>query len=127
AGVIDARFGSWQPTTDQMTGGASVVTHGWEEGGAAGSRGAMRIAGEVKPGFAFPWSGVMFFPAAQPMDVVDLSARQTLVFQVRGDGRSYNAMLFSGPSVQGMPSVQTFVAGPDWQEVRLNLSDFRGA
>ena len=84
------------------------------------------MAGEVKPGFAFPWSGVMFFPASQPMQPVDLSARSELVFQVRGDGRSYSAMLFSGASAQGMPSMQSFVAGPDWQEVRLPLSGFQG-
>ncbi len=69
----------------------------------------------------------MFFPAAEPMQPVDLSARSELVFQVRGDGRSYNAMLFSGPSVQGMPATLTFQAGPEWTEVRLALSDFPGA
>lgn len=124
--ALAANFGSWQPTTDQMAGGASVVEHGLVAGGAGGSRGAMRVAGEVRSGFAFPWAGVMFFPAAQPMQPVDLSSRSELVFRVRGDGRSYNAMLFSGPSVQGMPSVQVFVAGPEWSEVRLPLAAFQG-
>lgn len=123
---ITAAFGSWQPTTDQMAGGASVVEHGRVAGGAGGSAGALRVAGEVKPGFAFPWAGVMFFPAAQPMAPVDLSSRSELVLQVRGDGRSYNAMLFSGASAQGAPSVQTFVAGAEWTEVRLPLSAFQG-
>ena len=36
-------------------------------------------------------------------------------------------MLFSGPSMQGMPSTQTFVAGPEWTGVRLPLADFPGA
>ena len=66
-------------------------------------------------------------PATEPMKPVDLSARDELVFQVRGDGRSYNAMLFSGPSAQGLPSTRTFVAGPEWREVRLRLADFPGA
>ena len=69
----------------------------------------------------------MFFPASQPMQPVDFSARKELVFRVRGDGRSYNAMLFSGPSAQGMPSMQAFVAGPEWVEVRLPLEGFAGA
>ncbi|MCY7313159.1 MAG: CIA30 family protein [Pseudoxanthomonas sp.] len=125
--AISASFGSWQPTTDQMAGGASVVQHALAEGGAGGSRAALRVTGEVKPGFPFPWSGVMFMPAAQAMAPMDMSARQELVFQVRGDGRSYNAMLFSGPSAQSMPSMQAFVAGPAWTEVRLPLSGFRGA
>ncbi|HRN61113.1 MAG TPA: CIA30 family protein [Luteimonas sp.] len=124
--AIAASFGSWQPTTDQMAGGASLVQHALVEGGAFGSRGALRVSGEVKPGFAFPWAGVMYFPGSQPMQPVDLSARSELVFQVRGDGRSYSAMLFSGPSVQGMPSMQAFVAGPEWSEVGLPLAGFAG-
>ncbi len=125
-GTIGARFGSWQPTTDQMAGGASTVEHALVAGGAGGSSGALRVAGEVRPGFAFPWSGVMFFPAQQPMQPVDLSGRDELVFQVRGDGRSYSVMLFSGASVQGVPSMQGFVAGGEWSEVRLKLSGFAG-
>ncbi len=124
--AITAKFGSWQPTTDQMAGGASVVSHLLAEGGAKGTRGALRVAGEVKPGFPFPWSGVMFFPATQPMSPIDLSSRSELVFQVRGDGRRYNAMLFSGASAQGMPSTQAFVASPQWGEVRLPLAGFAG-
>ena len=36
-------------------------------------------------------------------------------------------MLFSGPSMQGMPSMQVFTAGEDWAEVRLPLDGFAGA
>ncbi len=124
--AITARFGSWQPTTDRMAGGTSVVQHALAGGGAAGSRGALRISGETRAGFAYPWSGVMFFPAATPMQPMDLSTRRELVFHVRGDGRTYNAMLFSGASAQGLPSLQTFVAGREWREVRLPLSGFAG-
>ncbi|WP_202843142.1 CIA30 family protein [Luteimonas saliphila] len=124
--AIEAAFGSWMPTTDQMAGGASQVGHALVEGGAEGSRGALRIGGEIRPGFAYPWAGVMYFPAAQPMQPVDLSARKELVFQVRGDERTYSAMLFSGASMQGMPAVQTFTAGPEWREIRLPLSAFAG-
>ncbi|NLC61833.1 MAG: amidohydrolase family protein [Gammaproteobacteria bacterium] len=126
-GAASAAFGSWQPTTDQMAGGASTVGHRLVADGAGGSAGALEVSGEIRPGFPFPWAGMMFFPAAEPMQPVDLSGRSELVFQVRGDGRSYNAMLFSGPSVQGMPSTLTFQAGPEWAEVRLPLADFAGA
>ncbi|MFD0738856.1 CIA30 family protein [Lysobacter koreensis] len=126
--TIDARIGTgWQPTTDQMMGGASTVRHALVAGGAAGSRGALEVRGEIKPGSPFPWSGMMFFPAAQPMQPVDFSKRRELVFWVRGDGRQYQAMLFSGPSAQGMPSMQAFTAGAQWQEVRLPLAGFAGA
>jgi len=122
-----AAFGSWQPTTDQMAGGKSTVSHRLIEGGAGGSAGALAVAGEIRPGFPFPWAGMMYYPGAGPMQPVDLSGREALVFQVRGDGRSYNAMLFSGPSVQGMPATLAFQAGPEWTQVRLALSDFPGA
>jgi len=126
-GTIAASFGSWQPTTDRLAGGASDVSHALVEGGANGTRGALEITGETRPGFAFPWSGVIFMPASQPMQAMDLSSRGELVFQARGDGRQYSAMLFSGPSMQGVPSTQPFVAGPEWREVRLPLSGFPGA
>ncbi|MCY7355693.1 MAG: CIA30 family protein [Lysobacter sp.] len=125
---IDARIGlGWQPTTDQMMGGASTVSHALVAGGAAGSSGALEISGEIKPGSMFPWSGMMFFPAAKPMQPVDFSRRKALVFWVRGDGREYNAMVFSGPSEQSMPSMQAFTAGSEWKEVRLRLDGFDGA
>lgn len=125
---IDARVGhGWQPTTDQVMGGASTVRHTLVAGGAAGSRGALQVTGEIKAGAPFPWSGVMYFPGARPMQPVAVSARSELVFWARGDGRAYNAMLFSGPSAQGMPSLQAFTSGPEWREVRLPLADFAGA
>jgi imidazolonepropionase-like amidohydrolase len=125
--AIGASFGSWQPTTDQMAGGQSQVQHALIAGGANGSRGALRVAGEVKPGFGFPWSGVIFFPAQQPMQPADLSARSELVFHARGDGRTYNVLLFSGQAAQGVPSMQSFVAGAQWREIRVPLSGFAGA
>ncbi|MEN1941436.1 CIA30 family protein [Luteimonas sp. MJ174] len=127
-GGTGVRFGhGWQVTTDAMAGGKSVATQAWVAAGAGGSRGALRVSGQIRPGFAFPWAGTMFHPGAQPMQPVDASARSELVFQARGDGRSYQAMLFSGPSMQGMPAMQSFTAGPEWQEVRIPLSAFAGA
>jgi hypothetical protein len=125
---VESSFGAgWHPTTDQMAGGASTVSHRVIDGGAGGSRGALEITGEIKDGFAYPWAGVMFFPAKQPMQPADLSSRKELAFQARGDGKTYNVMVFSGESMQSVPSVQTFTAGPTWQEVRIPLANFSGA
>lgn len=84
--------GEWQPTSDQMAGGTSTVTQGWQAGGADGSRGALAVSGEVRAGFAYPWAGTPFHPAPQPMQAVDASARREPVFRVRGDGRRYVAL-----------------------------------
>lgn len=126
AGMLPSKFGAgWMPTTDKMAGGASVVTLVRGEGGAKASAGALDVSGEIKPGFAFPWSGVMFFPSKIPMQLADLSSRKELVFHARGDGRRYQLMLFHGS--QQMPSMQSFEAGPEWKEIRIPLSAFNGA
>lgn len=120
-GMLPAKFGAgWMQTTDQMAGGASVVTLKRENG-------ALAVNGEIKSGFAFPWSGAMYFPAAQPMQPADLSTRKELVFKARGDGRTYSVMLFSGVQMQSVPSMKPFVAGKEWAEVRIPLAAFNGA
>lgn len=127
-GRAGVRFGhGWQVTTDAIAGGASVAVQDVSGGGAAGTRAGLRVSGRIRPGFAFPWAGTMFHPGAQPMQPVDASSRRELVFQARGDGRTYQAMLFSGPSMQRMPAMQPFTAGADWSEVRIPLSAFTGA
>ncbi len=125
---IDTNFGfGWQPSTDSLAGGSSTSTMKLIAGGAKGSTGALEVRGQIKPGFAFPWAGTMFFPGSAPMRAVDLSARREIVFQARGDGREYNVLLMSGANEQAMPAMQGFVAGPDWKEVRLQLEAFSGA
>ena len=120
-GTTPAKFGAgWTATTDQMAGGHSEVT-------LAREHGVLSLRGELKQGFAMPWAGAMFFPGPQPMTPADFGARTTLVFRVRGDGRTYAAMLFSGAQLSGMPAIQPFVAGKDWAEARLPLTGFAGA
>ena len=127
ASIDVATGGSWRDTSDAMRGGSSHAQHRLVEGGADGSRGALEISGEIKPGFAFPWAGAMFFVAPVPMEPVDYAARRELVFHARGDGRALRVMLFSGPSAQAMPSMLEFVAGSEWREYRMPLADFSGA
>jgi imidazolonepropionase-like amidohydrolase len=123
---VQLGFG-WQPTTDQMAGGASLVALARSTPGSQKSAAAMRVSGEIKAGFAFPWSGAMWFPAKQPMQAVDYSSRSEIVFDTRGDGGSYNVMVFSGESVQGIPISVSFIASKKWQTVRVKLSEFAGA
>lgn len=125
-GLLPANVGAgWMATTDQLVGGVSTGALRRVPGGAGGSAGALEVAGEIKPGFAFPWSGAMVFLASQPMQPADLSARSTLIFRTRGDGRRYSLMLFHGD--QPMPSILAFDAGREWKEVRIALKDFPDA
>ena len=127
-GALDvASGGTWSSTSDTMMGGASSAEQRLVTGGAEGSRGALEISGEVRPGFIEPWAGAMLFVDATRMQPRDYSARRELVFRVRGDGREVRVMLFSGSSEQAMPAIRTTVADADWSEVRLPLADFPGA
>jgi imidazolonepropionase-like amidohydrolase len=125
-GTAAARFGSWADSTDALRGGASVVHKEVVDGGAEGTAKALEISGEVKPGFAFPWSGVIFFPGKKPMAAADLSAAGELVFWAKGDGRtSYQVLLFA-TSLGPMPAQKPFTAGPEWTRFAFPLKDFPG-
>jgi hypothetical protein len=81
------------------------------------------ISGTITTTIPQPWYGAMWSPGAQPMAPVDLSARQGLAFQARGDGKTYRVMVFARS--KGMtPQIRTFTAGPEWREVSFSWSDF---
>jgi imidazolonepropionase-like amidohydrolase len=126
AAALDAGAGAgWSPTTDRIAGGASDVSLSFVAPGADGSAHALRVTGTIAPGSAWPWSGVMYGPGRAMMQAVDGSGLAEIVFQVRGDGREYSVLLFSGAQ-RSRPAMQTFVAGPAWQEVRIPFASFPG-
>ncbi len=128
SGAVAVRFGqNWDVTTDRIAGGASTAVQAWEAGGAGGSRGAMRVSGEVAGTLPFAWAGTLFMPGAQPFEAVDFSARKAIVLQVRGPERDLTAMVFSGDASQRIPAMQRFHVTPEWHEVRLPLDRFPGA
>lgn len=117
---LTTRFGAgWTTTTDRMRGGAS-------EAEATVENGALVIAGELRGGTMYPWAGAMAFPGPRQMHAVDMSSRSTLTFRVRGDGKTYSAMLFSG-DMQGIPAAKTFEAPSTWTRVELPLNELHGA
>ena len=86
-GSVAVRLGqNWMITADTMAGGKSSATQAWLAGGAEGSRGALRVQGQVDGGLPYAWAGTMFMPGAQPFAAVDFSARKTLVLKVRSVG-----------------------------------------
>ncbi len=113
----------WVPSNDAPMGGKSTVqlqVHAVPEL----AQNALHIEAAVNPGFAFPWAGVAFFPAAQPMQAVDLSVANTLKFKVKGDGKSYVV----GFTMQGsfIPVNVAFTAPAEWTEISLPFSRFKG-
>lgn len=121
-----ARLGSgWVVTTDQFIGGKSVGTIRVAPDGAAGSAKSLLVEGTVNAGSIVTWSGAMLLTGKTPMQPADFSARKTLRFWARGDGKTYSVMLFSqrhGPQ----PMTRTFTAGAEWKEFVFALADFDG-
>jgi hypothetical protein len=123
-GAPEARFGAgWSISTDQIAGGKSIAKLEVVPGGAEGSKSALRVSGEVVQGFAFPWSGVMFSPGPTPMAPANLSARKAIQFWAKGDGQTYQIMLFS-QHLGYRPATQTFTAGPEWKQFTLPFAGF---
>ena len=128
AGGLKVSFGQdWIVTTDQMAGGSSTATQGWQAVGAHLSKGSMQVRGEVAGSLPYAWAGTLFMPGRQPFEAVDFSSRKALVFKVRGPQRTLTAMLFSGAATQRMPATMVFPVTPTWTEVRIPLDRFVGA
>jgi hypothetical protein len=123
-GAPQARFGAgWMVSTDQMAGGKSAGKMEVVPGGAEGTKNALSVTGEVTAAFAYPWSGVMFSPGPAPMAPVNLSARKAIQFWAKGDGQTYQLMIFS-KRLGYRPATQTFVAGPEWKQFTLTFASF---
>ena len=114
---LGARFGGWDVTTDQMSGGSSSAS-------LAVQNGALVVTGEIAPGTAFPWAGVIWMPGEQFMQPVNFSGREVIRFRTRGDGGQYSVMLISSADPAGTPPTVTFVAPEEWTQVEIPLEDF---
>jgi len=117
--------GGWQATSDEMRGGASTARLAVVGGGASGTGKALRVEGEIKAGFPYPWAGAIFLPGTPPFSPVDASSRRELVFRAKGDGRTYRVMVFT--SAAQIPAEKTFATKETWTEIRVPLSEFPGA
>jgi imidazolonepropionase-like amidohydrolase len=123
---ISSFYGAgWNISTDAQINGTSSAEMKQVNPGAGNSTAALQVTGEVKAGFSFPWAGVYFSPGTKASPNMDYSNAKELVFWAKGDGRTYNVMAFSSTAA-GIPPTQTFIAGPDWQEIRLPLNGFDG-
>ena len=123
-GTATARFGlGWKASAGRMLGGRQPRAQiDVVDGGAEGSRKALRVTGEIAEG-VFGWAGALFFPGAAPMAPVNLSAKTAISFWTRGDGRTYEVLL-NAKSKGLLPAARSFVAGPEWRQVTIPLAEF---
>lgn len=117
SGSAAAAFGTtWSVTTDAMAGGRSTGSVEVIEGGAGGSRGALRISGEISDAVPYAWAGATWSPGAVQMQPGDLSAKKEIVFAARSCPQTCRVLVFAQAS--GMtPLMHEFTAGEDWTEV----------
>ena len=114
---LDATFGSWDMTTDQMSGGSSSASMAvWD--------GALVVTRRDRPRVRLPLGGRDLDAGAQPMQPVDFSGREVIGFRTRGDGRRYSVMLISSGAPVGPPPTVTFIAPEEWTQVEIRLEDF---
>ncbi|MDJ0654665.1 MAG: CIA30 family protein [Xanthomonadales bacterium] len=115
---LESSFGAgWFPSTDDVRGGQSAAELEVVDG-------ALRISGDIKPGFPFPWAGAIWFPGDQPMAPLDFSGRTTLRFRARGDQRNYTVMVFGASMPAGAPPSASFQVSDQWSQLEFPLDGF---
>jgi beta-glucosidase len=127
-GKIAANYGSWTTTTDEVIGGKSKSSLDISQPGANGSKGALKISGEIIPGSGqFTFAGAMFSPGTAPMEPVNLSGKKEISFWAKGDGDSYMLVVLtaSRSGQNGMPATTQFVAGKEWKQYTFSFSTFQ--
>ncbi len=117
----------WRPSTDQLAGGKSEAQLEIVAGGVDGSARSLAIRGELRAGFAYPWAGAMLVLAAQSpgafdMPAVDLSRFRAISFAVRGEGASFQLLVFA-KRLGRIPASKSFTAGDEWQRIVVPLSE----
>jgi hypothetical protein len=110
-----------------MNGGKSTIAMAPVEHGANGTKGALRVSGELIAGAGFLWAGALFSPGGaeglQP-EPVNLSGKKAISFWAKGDGKSYVVAAMTEANAGGMPAMQFFTAGPEWKQYSFPLSAF---
>lgn len=113
----------WVESNDGQMGGKSTTTLK-VQGQSPSGQAAVTINASIKAGFAYPWSGISFFPGKAPMQAADLSLAQTLKFYVKGDGKRYTASFFMQGSF--IPVAVAFTAPNEWTEISFPITQFKG-
>ena len=118
---IAANFGKWTVMTDSMMGGKSTATMDAVAGGANGTKGAMRVAGENVKGAGFIFGGAVYSPGPGMMQGADLSDKKNITFWAKGDGKTCRLLIFTDTKGQN-PTFRSFVAAPEWKQYTFSLA-----
>lgn len=121
---ISARFGAgWMLSTDSFVGGKSKAELLLADGGAEGSRRALRIRGTIAEAGSIRWAAAMFSPGPAPMAPANLSSKKALSFWAKGEGKTFAVMVYA-KRLGYVPKVMAFDAGPEWKEYVFPFEKF---
>ena len=124
---VAATYGSWTAASDSMNGGKSTSSIAAVEHGANGSKGALRVTGELIAGAPFLWAGAIYAPGSaegmQP-EPANLSGKKTIGFWAKGDGKVYTLAVLTEGNASQMPAMRMFAAGAEWKQYSFPLSAF---
>jgi ABC-2 type transport system permease protein len=127
-GTLKASYGiGWAQADDSTRGGNSSAAVRVIPDGAAHSKGALEASGTIRDAIEYPFGGTIFFPkGTEDGAFMDYSGKKTLSFQARGDGRQVTVIFLVGTGSGGIPPMYSFAAGPQWQEIRIELDTLAG-
>jgi beta-glucosidase len=118
---VTANFGSWTVMTDSVMGsGKSTATMDAVAGGANGTKGTMRVAGENVKGAGFMFGGAVYSPGPGMMQGADLSDKKNISFWAKGDGKTCRLLIFTDTKA-GNPTFRTFVATKEWKQYTFSF------
>lgn len=119
-----ASYGSWSTTSDALAGGRSRAAFEAAAGGAASSKGALRVSGEIVAGAQWSWAGVLFAPSGSLTEPANLSAKKEVSFWARGDGKAYEVAVMTAARVGGLPAMQRVTFESEWKHYAFPLASF---
>jgi len=120
-------------TTDKFAGGKSVVEvvlveHEHTAATKTGNENTnqyLRVNGELKPGFMFPWSGIAYLLGETQQSGVDLSAVNSIVFKAKASAQTkqLSVLLFQAGSFR--PIQKDIKLSEQWQTYHIALSELK--
>lgn len=110
------------PSTDQMAGGKSIVDIQHKEK-SSGDR-FLKVSGEVKSGFMFPWSGLAFLPGESMQKGVDFSDIAFISFDAKASTKKQIVSVLVFQSGSFLPFEQKIQLSKTWQGYKIPLNEF---
>jgi hypothetical protein len=113
---------AWASYSDAAVGGKSTCHISIIDGGANGTRKALRLTGSVKPDFQYGFAGAGV-ALSRNGHAQDLTSYSGIRFWAKGDGNTYQVRLQCTAVRDHNDFAYSFVAGKAWTPVSVRFSE----